>query len=322
MLKQLYKILLTFLILNSAFLIAQTNLVPNPSFEIADTCPSTLDQMSRAMYWNSFSQSPDYYNTCSTVSGMSPPHTAIAYQIPLYGNAYAGFINYEDNMGAYPNYREIIGAPLTVTLTIGAKYYFSFFVSFAGTQNYTIASNKIGLKFLNHSYSEINPIPINNFAHYYETVIITDSINWTQIKGSYTADSAYQYLAIGNFFDDAHTDTLSTTSNYIDSYYFIDNVCLSTDSNYVYTNGIGEIKDNEKVLIYPVPASTSITINTDNISDDIEVFDMIGNLKIKQYNNSKYKKINIDTSTLDNGIYLLKINYQNQSIQKQIIISK
>src|ERR1700757_1697101 len=83
---------------------AQTNLIPNPSFEVADTCPTANGQMSRCLNWSSYSQTPDYYNTCSTVSGMAPPYVAAGYQQPLNnGNAFAGFVTWTYSLA---NYRE------------------------------------------------------------------------------------------------------------------------------------------------------------------------------------------------------------------------
>ena len=169
-----YKILFTFLIINCAVLIGQTNLVPNPSFEIHDTCPTTADQMSRAMYWSSYCESPDYFNSCAPVGGMSVPYNPVGYQKAVYGNAYAGFVTWQTKQAA-PNYREIIGAPLTTTLTIGTKYYFSFFVSNAGTQNYTVGSNNVGVRFSTVSYSKSDTAPVNNIANYHTSIRILSS---------------------------------------------------------------------------------------------------------------------------------------------------
>ena len=72
-----------------------------------------------------------------------------------------------------------------------------------------MASNKLGAKFSTVSYSYSNPIQINNFAHVYSDSVIKDTTSWTLIKGEFTADSAYQYISIGNFFDDINTDTIT-----------------------------------------------------------------------------------------------------------------
>jgi hypothetical protein len=297
---------------------AQTNLVPNGNFDIADTCPTTLDQMSRAMYWSSYCESPDYYNTCSTVSGMAPPNTAFGYQQPLSGNAFAGFVTWAYSTA---NYREIIGAQLTSTLSIGTKYYFSFFVNFAGTQAVSMATDNIGLKFSTVPYSKSDTARVNNFADYRETTIITDTVNWVQIKGSYVPDSVYKYIAIGNFFDDVHTDTLGTGSFNDVAYYYIDNICLSTDSTFAYTTSIQQVNHYKDVSVYPNPCTNTLTIKSNSsFPESVELFDVIGNSCITTTNNSKSTQTTLDVSSLNNGMYILKVTFQNETIQKQIIV--
>jgi hypothetical protein len=184
-----------------SLLIKAQNLIYNGNFEIYDTCPTTLDKLRFATGWSSYSETPDYFNTCSPV-GLAPPNAIAAYQFPYSGNAYAGILTM---VPGDTNYREIIGTQLTSSLLIGTTYYFSFFINFAGTPNYTsLATSKAGLRFSTIPYSFTNPVPINNFTHYFCSTILNDTVNWVQLKGSYVADSAYQYVAIGNFFDDAN----------------------------------------------------------------------------------------------------------------------
>jgi hypothetical protein len=77
---------------------------------------------------------------------------------------------------------------------------------------------------------------MSNDAHVFETNIITDSLGWTRISGTFIADSAYSIIAIGNFFADSVTDTLKFFTDFLDqSYYFLDDVCVSTDSIFTYT---------------------------------------------------------------------------------------
>lgn len=169
------------------------NLVSNGGFEVYSQCPTTLDQLNFAIGWSSYSESPDYYRTCGA-NGLPPPENAgIGYQLPNNGNAHAGLITMLNGL----EYREIIGSQLTSTLQIGTTYYFSFFVNFAGIPNFTsLATNKVGLRLSTIPYSLSNPIPINNFAHYYSTTVLTDTINWVQLKGSFVADSLINILLL------------------------------------------------------------------------------------------------------------------------------
>src|SRR5689334_10862519 len=85
------------------------NLVPNPSFEIFDTCPDNVDQVNRAQGWSSFGNTPDYFNTCDSTGNMavSIPHNALGYQLAADGSAYCGLFNHE-----VFEYREYIGSQL------------------------------------------------------------------------------------------------------------------------------------------------------------------------------------------------------------------
>jgi len=103
-------------------------------------------------------------------------------------------------------------------------------VSLAG---FPCAINKIGVLFTNVFYGDTTVIPapvMNNFAHVYTSVIITNTTSWTAISGSFVSNSAYQYILVGNFFDDANTDTTILSGSVCASYYFIDDICVSTDS--------------------------------------------------------------------------------------------
>src|SRR4051812_1147948 len=111
---------LLFTIFAFYFSYSQINLVQNPSFDIADTCPTATTQMSRCLGWNSYRETPDYFNTCSSVFGMSPPDAAFGFQQPHSGTAYAGIETLDAQVGN--NYREIMGTALTANLTIGIKY--------------------------------------------------------------------------------------------------------------------------------------------------------------------------------------------------------
>src|ERR1700685_2222823 len=89
------KILLFSFVLGVASLETQINLVPNPSFEIYDTCVTELGQMDRATGWVSVRATPDYFNMCDTIidiiESATIPSNYWGYQYPVSGNGYAGF---------------------------------------------------------------------------------------------------------------------------------------------------------------------------------------------------------------------------------------
>nr|MBK9651723.1 hypothetical protein [Bacteroidota bacterium] len=67
-----------------------------------------------------------------------------------------------------------------------------------------IASSKIGALLMTQPYYDtVWASSLQNHALIYANKVITDSIGWTKISCSFVADSAYEYLATGNFFVDS-----------------------------------------------------------------------------------------------------------------------
>ncbi len=188
---------------------AQQNLVPNPSFEEYTVCPTGSGQIYFAKEWSAFRGSPDYFNSCSpTSSYYSVPSNALGYQQAASGNAYVGIICFVSSVFG----REIIANSLIAPLSVGQKYFITFNVSKANDASvvgYSI--NKIGAKFSTVIHTNVN---INNKAHVYTNSVVSDTLNWTKITGSFVADSAYKYIMIGNFFDDANTTVVNNSPSF------------------------------------------------------------------------------------------------------------
>jgi hypothetical protein len=318
-LKKKHKITSIILIIFSLNSYSQ-NLVPNGNFESYDLCPDFWCQISYCTSWNSFRATPDYYNTCSTSSDFAPPNCYYGFQYPHSGNAYAGFACYY----IYSvNYRELMGANLLSPLVFKQKYFISFYVNMGGGENSknTIAINKMGVKFSTIPYSESNPAPIDNFAHFYTNTIINDTVNWVKISGSFVADSAYNYIIIGNFFNDSLTDTLNleTVNENESAYYFIDDICVSTDSLYC-ENWLGIDKNNDKneeISIYPNPATELITLQSEQVMNGkISIFNNLG-LEVKEENIKQEHEKTIDIRTLPAGLYLLR--YKEQTLRFSVV---
>lgn len=302
------------------------NLVSNPSFEQFDTCPNMQDQIIYATGWTKFNQySPDYFNSCSTNPWFSVPYNWGGYQLAADGNAYAGIYTYETPQPPIDTLlREYIGAQLLVPLVMGTKYYFSFKTNLAIDTNHIFnqATNNLGMLFSTVPYSPSNPTPTKNFAHVYSAFVITDTMNWTTISGSFITDSAYQYISIGNFFDDVNTiviqqqDTISDKS----AYYYIDDVYVSTDS---ISGGIAEQDAQGSIIIYPNPFAESsnvkINCNCSFNNSTASIFDFYGR-EVKTYSFSN-KEMGIDRDGLLTGIYFLKLEVDNKMFTQKLIIT-
>lgn len=304
------KIFLTFYLLSLHFsFYSQSNLVPNPGFETYTVCPTTSDQINRAIGWSSYKESPDYFNNCST-GGLGLPSNVAGYQNANSGVAYAGIVAYSSAGFA----REIMGSQLTQTLVVGAKYYVSLNVSLAEFDANTkqfIPCDKIGVKFSKVPFSTVTPTPINNVSHVYTNSIISDTLNWTTIKGVFFADSAYKYIMVGNFFDDANTDTIYRASG-VYSYFFVDDICVSTDSMTCYTStGFNFLEDKKNITVFPNPISSFVSIEWKTDSENIlTLYNSIGeNILKKSFTNF----LEIDVSLFPNGIYFLSIKSKNDT---------
>lgn len=279
------------------------NLVPNPSFEDTVSCPWNSSQVYKAVSWDAYGGSPDYFHSCSPqLTDFSVPYNWGGYQPAASGNAYCALGTFAPIL---PNHREIIGAQLITSMGIGTKY----FISFQACLSYSepilayIATDKLGALFTTTSQTWL-PTPIlNNFAHVFTDSIITDSINWTRISGSFVADSAYQHIRIGNFFDSINTDTIvftQDTSSF--AYYYIDDVCVSTDStycaNYSFTS-IHNIEYETSFRIYPNPTTGTFTVQ--GTVTEIQVYDLFGRLLLRS------NKEQIDMSSYPAGIYMVRV---------------
>lgn len=278
---------------------SQVNLVPNPSFETYTACPNSLGEIYKALYWDQFNGSPDYFNPCSTISSAGAPNNGFGYQLPSSGDSYAGLITYYN---AYL-YREFLGVQLTTTLTISQKYFFSFMMC-RGSDNLFVgySTNKIGVKFTKvKSY----PNNINNSAHFYINNVITDTLNWVKVFGSFVADSNYQYLIIGNFFDDSNTNITNQTGG-IYAYYYIDDVCLSTDSTFCseYSTSVREFNKTNELQLFPNPANSALQIN--GIEEGPVLITTIFGEVIESKNKFENKSIIINTSNYPEGLYFVK----------------
>jgi len=314
-------ITISFLLLTSILLNGQ-NLVPNPSFEDKTACPNILSLIHYATGWERYcAETPDYYNECSTGNFTSVPNNYGGFQYASTGGAYAGIATYSKSI---PNYRDIIGRNLTTQLTIGVKYYLSMQVnlSIGSLDSSSHATNNFGMLLSTVPYSNTSPAPIGNFAHFNYETVVTDTMNWTRVSGSFIADSTYGYIAIGNFFTDANTDTTQIlVGNVTDpfSYYFIDDVCVSQDSLSCYNfTSVQQFKNLENINIYPNPSNGKITIS---LEKEAEVSIIIRNIIGKIIFQDKFYSSKIFDLSLNSpaGLYFLTLETDGEVVSKKII---
>jgi hypothetical protein len=294
--------------------IGQNNLVPNPSFEIAVSCPTVLSMLSVAN-WTSFCNSPDYFNSCSMPSTCGVPNNGFGHQVAATGSAYCGFLNIWPGVGG----REYLGAKLTQTLVIGKRYYLSMKVNLAErwfsnvNAPLYIPSNNCGMKFSTNVFSVQSPISPNNQAALYSSTIINDTTNWVTLTGAFIADSSYQYVILGNFFKDNQTDTIARPQGF-DSYFFVDDVIVTTDSTMILI-GISEHESSlqSKAEISISALGARIKSNS-NIAKELLIYDANGVLLHREIFIEEEKQYNLN---LKSGMYFVVLKSSEGILAKK-----
>ena len=216
------KLIILFILIISALQNkAQTNLIPNPSFEYFTQCQTGTGGLKYAVPW---------FQACSGGGGSSD---LCAYGCPWYpyfqkprtGNAYAAAVLF---FTTYTQYREYLEVTLIDSLIGGKSYYFELYTSLVNKANYAISDICACFTKDSLNIDSLRPHPCpgvlfkNPDGNY-----ITDTVNWVKISGVFTANGGEKFVTIGNLFktEQTHYIQLDTIVTW-DSYYFFDDVAL------------------------------------------------------------------------------------------------
>lgn len=301
---------------------AQVNLVPNGSFEDTTQCPFSTAQIDFALPWVDPNHgSSDLFNSCASSTYVGVPVNIAGTQPARTGKGYAGLMTYAQGT----NQREYIQVQLDSQLQVNKIYYVEFFVSMADTQ--TVAANNIGAYFSNIAVSgtsaqilnytpQINNDPVTN--------PLISKTTWTKVSGGFTATGTERYMTIGNFLNDASTDTVyigGGCSGCDAAYYYIDDikvVCTDCDTS----QGVSEMFINGGLFIYPNPAQNVLNINynipgTDNFT--LKIYDFTGKLTHREDIRGNNGKITFNSELLTNGVYFVQIQGGSISLNEKFI---
>lgn len=234
-LANMYK-LLAFIIISMAVTrgITQQNLIFNGDFEIYDTCPNAMTQITNCVGWYSPTLStPDYFNSCANnlTTPVNVPYSAGGYQKAFSGEAYCGIVGY--SLGTIPpdstyHWVEYIQTELVNSLKPGKFYKATMRVNLHDISN--TANSRLMIHLSNNPMlkSDGEPYYYNSFNYDYQ--FITDTSEWIQIQRCFIAAGNERYVTIGVFYDDSFLDTLiidqAPTPDFQTSYYLIDDVKL------------------------------------------------------------------------------------------------
>jgi len=210
--------------------------VPNPSFELYSNC--IYGGLSNATPWclsQSNAGQSAYYNLClpnpSTTPNQYIDACFTSFQVPHSGVAYIDIGSYVLSSTQESTVPQV---KLIDTLKTGKVYCVSYYVSVWNNAIYTI--DKLG--------ALLTPTPFPCFvaggptvaiAGNYTPQIVTtpgvaigDTLNWTEVSGTFTAVGNEAHLAIGDFFTHAQhyiQNTYPTNCNGL-AYYYVDDVSV------------------------------------------------------------------------------------------------
>jgi hypothetical protein len=206
---------------------AAVNLVPNPAFESYVSCPTSFSQLYQAAPWdNPNTGTSDYLNACAPVSfpSVNVPQNQQGFEPAHSGVGYSGLIP----LSAAPDYREYLQAPLTSPLVASATYQVQFWISLADSS--IAAIDRLG------AYLSVGPVgPVPNYAALAVTPQVESPVNtyltnaggWTLVSGTFVAAGGEDHIVIGNFHDDASTNSVPGPGQWPGgSYYYVDDVSV------------------------------------------------------------------------------------------------
>ncbi|OFY82666.1 MAG: hypothetical protein A3F72_02295 [Bacteroidetes bacterium RIFCSPLOWO2_12_FULL_35_15] len=301
------KLLFSILYLTIGFNFSKAqNLVPNPGFEVQDTCPA-VSQIFKAPPWISATMgTPDLFNSTCTTQNLSARTGIGSSGVYLYNT--------------FANNREYMEAPLSATLSAGQNYCVSFYVK---RSNYRYACNRIGAYFsttlVNQSTTSnlsFTPQVQNNAGN------MLSATGWLLISGSFTASGGEKYILIGNFSNDLNTDTVIVNSANTSKvcFYAIDDISVTACNV-----GIDENSLDANVSLFPNPASDMLTIKLPStvIVKSIMMYNNVGQ-EIK--NLKKPESINgsivFNDLEMPSGIYFISVLTNEGLVNKKMIIQK
>ncbi|MCB9163700.1 MAG: T9SS type A sorting domain-containing protein [Flavobacteriales bacterium] len=267
---------------------AQINLVPNAGFEESDTCTTMDFGVEGPLNWHSANGTPDHLQSCVPYGAFNGlPMNFLTFQESFEGSSCVGVQTYHQSGST--EYREWIQAALLEPMVIGQTYYCSFRANaaFGGNAEYPtiwLASDKVGMIFTmqDRMWEVGDPYPVPpNYAHFMYPQVLADTVGWTLVSGSFVADSAYQYVMIGQFFSNALTDTLhfadpnSVFPWYPRGYTLVDAVCVSASPEGCdLGQGVGDVQATGPVL-FPNPAQEQLIVGQ-RAGAEAQVLDGVG----------------------------------------------
>ncbi len=83
--------------------------------------------------------------------------------------------------------------------------------------------------------------------------------------------------------------------------------------------------ETSKIKIYPIPSKDNFKLDFSSLKDtyaEIKIIDITGKEILNTFKLSKHKIITIDTESINSGVYLVRISFNEKTVIKKLVISK
>ena len=246
------------------------NYVANGSFEETyNNCAGPIYPLSTASYWSSIDSvslgGGGYLSTCNN----KVPFNGNTFQFPRTGNAYIISTWYCPSANCGRGY---LKNRLKSNLQAGKTYCAKFHVNIANTS--PRGMDGFGAYFGNNTIDTITKctIPLNYLSPQVKNPlgnVISDTLNWVPITGTFVANGTEKYMLLGNFLADNAVTTASINTPFYPQYWtdvliddascididlpaYAGNDTMSVGSNSVYI-GRSDVGIDEDCMWYKLP---------------------------------------------------------------------
>ncbi len=189
------------------------NLVPNPSFELYNFCPSSPTSYLALQNW----QIPYYqynllyyFNSCSAISsGFSVPNNFHGNEYANNGNAYIHMFLGGETSTPFLNLRNYIQVKLNNTLLSSKYYRIGIYYSCVdsssyATKNFGILFSNTAVQFSNQSINLLSILPYT--PQIQNTELLDNKFGWKKLEWIFKATGNENYITLGNFKPNTNSD--------------------------------------------------------------------------------------------------------------------
>ncbi len=254
------------------------------------------------------------------------PQNGDGYQAAFDGQAYVGLYAY--GLG-FDDYREIIGVELNEPLVVGQAYTASMRVNLAIFGSYWLmrwACNNLGMRFtVGHPPYWVNGIGPPYFlpgqAQVYTQQVLTDTMGWTLIQGTFIADAPYDCLGIGNFFTDAQTDTLQVGGSLSQgAFYFVDavTVCPAGSNCDLNTSALHEVEPAKNLWLMTTADQVHFA-SSQHRAAHVQIRDLTG--RSVWQSSSSNGAGSVQVSDLAVGVYVFILEQGGEIVSKRFFVA-